>query len=98
MGAAFFLAGAFALVATVGYAAEWTALGVTANVFALVAALGVLTMICVRLLAPYAAISIGGLLLLGLRSLRRLLAGAPLTWRLGLGQLLRHPMAAAGQA
>ena len=30
---------AFALVATVGYAAEWTALGVTANVFALVAAL-----------------------------------------------------------
>jgi len=41
---------------------------------------------------------LGGLLLLGLRSLRQLLAGAPLTWRLGLGQLLRHPMAAAGQA
>lgn len=45
-----------------------------------------------------AALLLGGLLLLGLRSLRRLLAGAPLTWRLGLGQLLRHPMAAAGQA
>ncbi|RCW47040.1 uncharacterized protein DUF4395 [Halopolyspora algeriensis] len=29
----------FALVATVGYAAEWTALGVVANAFALVAAL-----------------------------------------------------------
>lgn len=45
-----------------------------------------------------AALLLGGLLLLGLRSLRRLLAGAPLTWRLGLGQLLRHPLAAAGQA
>ncbi|MFJ4433704.1 ABC transporter permease [Pseudomonas sp. NPDC089395] len=45
-----------------------------------------------------AALLLGGLLLLGLRSLRRLLVGAPLTWRLGLGQLLRHPMAAAGQA
>jgi len=45
-----------------------------------------------------AALVLGGLLLLGLRSLRRILAGAPLTWRLGLGQLLRHPMAAAGQA
>ncbi|WP_332729446.1 MULTISPECIES: ABC transporter permease [Pseudomonas] len=45
-----------------------------------------------------AALLLGGLLLLGLRSLRQLLAGAPLTWRLGLGQLLRHPMAAAGQA
>lgn len=30
---------AFALVATIGYAAEWTALGMVANVFALVAAL-----------------------------------------------------------
>ena len=45
-----------------------------------------------------AALLLGGLLLLGLRSLRRMLAGAPLTWRLGLGQLLRHPLAAAGQA
>lgn len=45
-----------------------------------------------------AALLLGGLLLLGLRSLRQLLAGAPLTWRLGLGQLLRHPMAAAAQA
>ncbi|CAM4068993.1 putative ABC transporter permease YbbP [Pseudomonas reidholzensis] len=45
-----------------------------------------------------AALVLGGLLLLGLRSLRRLLVGAPLTWRLGLGQLLRHPLAAAGQA
>ncbi|MGF6391944.1 ABC transporter permease [Pseudomonas plecoglossicida] len=45
-----------------------------------------------------AALLLGGLLLLGLRSMRRLLAGAPLTWRLGLGQLLRHPMAGAGQA
>lgn len=45
-----------------------------------------------------AAVLLGGVLLLGLRSLRRLLAGAPLAWRLGLGQLLRHPLAAAGQA
>ncbi|MDF0730978.1 ABC transporter permease [Pseudomonas entomophila] len=45
-----------------------------------------------------AALALGGLLLLGLRSLRRLLAGSPLAWRLGLGQLLRHPLAAAGQA
>lgn len=45
-----------------------------------------------------AALLLGGVLLLGLRSLRRLLAGAPLAWRLGLGQLLRHPTAAAGQA
>ncbi|EKT4523580.1 ABC transporter permease [Pseudomonas putida] len=45
-----------------------------------------------------AALLLGGLLLLGLRSLRRLLGGAPLPWRLGLGQLLRHPLAAAGQA
>jgi len=45
-----------------------------------------------------AALVLGGLLLLVLRSLRRLLAGAPLAWRLGLGQLLRHPLAAAGQA
>lgn len=45
-----------------------------------------------------AALVLGGLLLLALNSLRRLLAGASLPWRLGLGQLLRHPLAAAGQA
>ncbi|MDO9624560.1 MAG: ABC transporter permease [Pseudomonas sp.] len=45
-----------------------------------------------------AAVILGGLLLLGLQSLRRLLARSPLHWRLGLGQLLRHPLAAAGQA
>jgi putative ABC transport system permease protein len=44
------------------------------------------------------ALVLGGLLLLGLKSLRRLLANASLPWRLGLGQLLRHPLAAAGQA
>ncbi|MEB0039982.1 MULTISPECIES: ABC transporter permease [unclassified Pseudomonas] len=44
-----------------------------------------------------AAVVLGGLLLLALQSLRRLLAGASLPWRLGLGQLLRHPLAAAGQ-
>ncbi len=33
----------------------------------------------------------------GLRRLRRTLAHAPLPWRLGIGQLLRHPVAAAGQ-
>ncbi|MBJ9974261.1 ABC transporter permease [Pseudomonas sp. S75] len=45
-----------------------------------------------------AASVFGGLLLFGLRSLRRSLARAPLPWRLGLGQLLRRPVAAAGQA
>ncbi|MFJ3485095.1 ABC transporter permease [Pseudomonas sp. NPDC090202] len=45
-----------------------------------------------------AALILGGILLLALKSLRRLLAGASLPWRLGLGQLLRHPMAAAGQS
>ncbi|APC18272.1 ABC transporter permease [Pseudomonas frederiksbergensis] len=45
-----------------------------------------------------AALVLGGLLLLVLNSLRRLLARAPLPWRLGLGQLLRHPLAAAGQS
>lgn len=45
-----------------------------------------------------AAVVLGGFLLLGLQSLRRLLAKATLPWRLGLGQLLRHPLAAAGQA
>lgn len=44
------------------------------------------------------ALLLGGLLLLGLQSLRRMLAGASLPWRLGLGQLLRHPLAAAGQS
>ncbi|TVT82805.1 ABC transporter permease [Pseudomonas sp. H3(2019)] len=45
-----------------------------------------------------AALVLGGLLLLLLNSLRRLLARASLPWRLGLGQLLRHPLAAAGQS
>ncbi|MCX7081295.1 MAG: ABC transporter permease [Pseudomonas sp.] len=45
-----------------------------------------------------AALVLGGLLLLMLQSLRRLLARASLPWRLGLGQLLRHPLAAAGQS
>ena len=45
-----------------------------------------------------AALVLGGALLLGLRSLRRALTQASLPWRLGLGQLLRHPLAAAGQA
>ncbi len=45
-----------------------------------------------------AALLLGGLLLLGLQSLRRLLQRASLPWRLGLGQLLRHPLAAAGQS
>ncbi|WP_339490643.1 ABC transporter permease [Pseudomonas sp. EL_65y_Pfl2_R95] len=41
---------------------------------------------------------LGGLLLIGLKSLRRVLAKASLPWRLGLGQLLRYPLAAAGQS
>jgi putative ABC transport system permease protein len=45
-----------------------------------------------------AALLLGGLLLLTLNGLRRLLAGAALPWRLGLGQLLRYPLNAAGQA
>lgn len=45
-----------------------------------------------------AALVLGSLLLLVLNSLRRLLARASLPWRLGLGQLLRHPLAAAGQS
>lgn len=44
-----------------------------------------------------AALLLGGLLLIGLQGLRRLLSRAELAWRLGLGQLLRHPLAAAGQ-
>ena len=45
-----------------------------------------------------ATLLLGGLLLLTLQGLRRLLSGASLPWRLGLGQLLRHPLAAAGQS
>ena len=45
-----------------------------------------------------AALLLGGALLLGMNALRRLLARASLPWRLGLGQLLRHPLAAAGQS
>ena len=45
-----------------------------------------------------AAIVLGGLLLAALTGLRRLLRDAALPWRLGLGQLLRHPLAAVGQA
>jgi putative ABC transport system permease protein len=45
-----------------------------------------------------AALLLGSLLLVGLKSLRRLLSGASLPWRLGLGQLLRYPLAAAGQS
>lgn len=45
-----------------------------------------------------ATLLLGGLLLVGLQSLRRLLQSSALPWRLGLGQLLRHPLAAAGQS
>ncbi|WP_426149562.1 ABC transporter permease [Pseudomonas sp. DC3000-4b1] len=45
-----------------------------------------------------AALVLGGLLVLALHRLRQALATAPLPWRLGVGQLLRHPLAAAGQA
>ncbi|WP_152973375.1 ABC transporter permease [Pseudomonas paraeruginosa] len=45
-----------------------------------------------------ATLTLGALLLLGLNGLRRALARASLPWRLGLGQLLRHPLAAAGQS
>lgn len=45
-----------------------------------------------------ATLVLGGLLLLTLQGLRRTLSGASLPWRLGLGQLLRHPLAAAGQS
>lgn len=45
-----------------------------------------------------ATLVLGGLLLGALKGMRRLLAGASLSWRLGLGQLLRHPLAAAGQS
>lgn len=45
-----------------------------------------------------ATLLLGGALLFGLSALRRLLARASLPWRFGLGQLLRHPLAAAGQS
>ncbi|MBO3274633.1 ABC transporter permease [Pseudomonas schmalbachii] len=45
-----------------------------------------------------AAVALGAALLLALNGLRRLLERASLPWRLGLGQLLRHPLAAAGQS
>ena len=45
-----------------------------------------------------AALLLGGLLLAALTGLRRLLRDAALPWRLGLGQLLHHPLAAVGQA
>jgi len=45
-----------------------------------------------------AALVLGVLLLLALRGLRSALQGASLPWRLGLGQLLRYPLAAAGQS
>ncbi|MFC3607016.1 ABC transporter permease [Stutzerimonas tarimensis] len=43
------------------------------------------------------ALLLGGLLVLCLKRLRRLLGNASLPWRLGLGQLLRYPVGAAGQ-
>nr|WP_294973543.1 ABC transporter permease [uncultured Pseudomonas sp.] len=45
-----------------------------------------------------AAVILGFIMLLALRGLRSALQGASLSWRLGLGQLLRHPLAAAGQS
>ncbi len=45
-----------------------------------------------------AALVLASLLVFALQGLRRLLARASLPLRLGLGQLLRHPLAAAGQA
>ncbi|GLK90126.1 ABC transporter permease [Pseudomonas turukhanskensis] len=74
------------------------------------AALGALTLIMWRLSLDLpltlallggglvAALVLGGALVLSLQGLRRLLAGSPLPMRLGLGQLLRHPLAAAGQS
>ena len=46
----------------------------------------------------FATLLLGGLLLLSLQTLRRALSRASLPWRLGLGQLLRHPLAAVGQS
>lgn len=45
-----------------------------------------------------AALVLGLVMLLALRGLRQSLRNASLPWRLGLGQLLRHPLAAAGQS
>lgn len=45
-----------------------------------------------------ATVLLGGLMLVALKGLRHALSGAALPWRLGLGQLLRHPLAAAGQS
>ncbi|MCJ1884389.1 ABC transporter permease [Pseudomonas sp. LA21] len=45
-----------------------------------------------------AAVVLGFILLLALRGLRSALQGASLPWRLGVGQLLRYPLAAAGQS
>ncbi|WP_437883975.1 ABC transporter permease [Pseudomonas sp. LRF_L74] len=45
-----------------------------------------------------ATLLLGGLMLFGLQALRRVLSRAELPWRLGLGQLLRYPLAAAGQS
>ncbi|RJG09621.1 FtsX-like permease family protein [Pseudomonas cavernicola] len=45
-----------------------------------------------------AALLLASLLIFALHGLRRLLTRASLPLRLGLGQLLRHPLAAAGQA
>lgn len=45
-----------------------------------------------------ACLLLGSLLWLSLKTLQQLLAKAGLAWRLGLGQLLRRPIRAAGQA
>ncbi|MBB3104425.1 ABC transporter permease [Azomonas macrocytogenes] len=44
------------------------------------------------------SLALGSALLLGLQKLRKLLTNTSLPWRLGLGQLLRHPLSAAGQS
>lgn len=44
-----------------------------------------------------ATLILGGLLLITLKGLRKLLQNASLPWRLGLGQLLRYPLRAIGQ-
>ncbi|MEN0106085.1 MAG: FtsX-like permease family protein, partial [Pseudomonas sp.] len=84
--------------------------GVVAAPAGLGAALGALTLIMWRLSLDLpltlallggglvAALVLGGALVLSLQGLRRALARSPLPVRLGLGQLLRHPMAAAGQS
>lgn len=42
-------------------------------------------------------LALGGLLFLALKGLRKLLSKSSLAWRLGVGQLLRHPIRAIGQ-